>query len=163
VTKLACELLAYAVARSRGLDAVGLRYFTVYGPRQRPDMAFTRLLESLATGTTFTLHGDVSRSFTFVADAVEATVRAMAEGRKGELYNVGGGDESTMTEAIGLAQRIAGRTLALERGPSAPGDMSRTKADGAKAERDLGWRPTTTLEEGMRAQWEWVAARVAAQ
>jgi nucleoside-diphosphate-sugar epimerase len=163
VTKLACEHLAHALARSRGLEAVGLRYFTVYGPRQRPDMAFTRLLESLAAGTTFSLHGDVSRSFTFVADAVEATVLAMEEGRAGEVYNVGGGDEATMTDAIGLAERIADRALALERGPSAPGDMPRTKADVAKAERDLGWRPATALEQGMRAQWEWVAARVAAR
>jgi nucleoside-diphosphate-sugar epimerase len=164
VTKLACEHLAHALARTEGLDAVGLRYFTVYGPRQRPDMAFTRLLEALRSGAAFPLYGDgsASRSFTYVADAVAATIAAMERGRTGEIYNVGGGEEATMAEAIALAERVAERTLELERRESAMGDVRRTKADGTKSERDLGWRPTTPLAEGMRAQWEWVAGRVAA-
>src|SRR5262245_12417444 len=108
VTKLAAEHLAYAHGRTNGLEAVGLRYFTVYGPRQRPDMAFTRLLEALAGGSAFSLYGDgsASRSFTFVEDAVRATVAAMDRGRAGEIYNVGGGDEATMTEAVALAERL---------------------------------------------------------
>ena len=164
VTKLCTEQLAYAHARTAGLDAVGVRYFTVYGPRQRPDMAFTQLLDALAGDGTFRLFGDgsASRSFTFVADAVAATVAALERGRAGELYNVGGGDEATMTEAIALAEAISGRTLSVERRGAAAGDVRRTRADVAKAERELGWRPTTTLADGLQAQWAWVAGRVAA-
>jgi UDP-glucuronate 4-epimerase len=165
VTKLSCEHLAYAHGRSTGLEAVGLRYFTVYGPRQRPDMAFTRLLEALAGGEPFPLFGDgsASRSFTFVDDAVAATVTAMEQGRAGEIYNVGGGEEATMTEAVALAERVADRELALERHRAAAGDVRRTRADVTKAARDLGWLPTTALEDGLRAQWQWVAGRVAAR
>ncbi len=164
VTKLCVEHLAYAHARTTGLEAVGLRYFTVYGPRQRPDMAFTPLLEALAEGTTFRLFGDgsASRSFTFVADAVAGTVAAMARGRPGELLNVGGGEEATMTEAIALAEEIAGRSLSVEQHGPAAGDVRRTRADVEKARRELEWQPGTSLAEGLRAQWAWVAARVAA-
>ena len=164
VTKLCVEHLAYAHARTTGLEAVGLRYFTVYGPRQRPDMAFTPLLEALAEGTSFRLFGDgsASRSFTFVADAVAGTVAAMVRGRPGELYNVGGGEEATMSEAIALAEEIAGRSLSVERLGPAAGDVRRTRADVEKARRELEWQPGTSLAEGLRAQWAWVAARVAA-
>jgi UDP-glucuronate 4-epimerase len=162
VTKLCVEQLAYALARTQGLDAVGVRYFTVYGPRQRPDMAFTRVLEALATGGDFHLSGNASRSFTFVADAVAGTVAAMERGGTGEIYNIGGGEESTMTAAIGLAEGLAGRALRLEHHGSATGDPGRTSADVSKAARELGWRPTTPLAEGLRAQWDWVAGRVAA-
>jgi nucleoside-diphosphate-sugar epimerase len=164
VTKLCVEHLAYAHARTTGLEAVGVRYFTVYGPRQRPDMAFTPMLEALADGEAFRLFGDgsVSRSFTYVADAVSGTVAAMERGAAGELYNVGGGEESSLTDALALAERIAGRDLAVERHGAAVGDVHRTRADVRKARTDLGWAPTTSLADGLRAQWEWVAARVAA-
>jgi UDP-glucuronate 4-epimerase len=164
VTKLCVEHLAFAHFRTTGLDAVGLRYFTVYGPRQRPDMAFTPMLEALAGGTAFRLFGDgsVSRSFTFVADAVAATLAAVEHGRGGEVYNVGGGEESTMADAIVLAEEIAGRSLLVERHGAAVGDVRRTRADVTKARSELGWEPTTGLADGLRAQWEWVAARVAA-
>ena len=164
VTKLCVEHLAYAHSRTTGLDAVGVRYFTVYGPRQRPDMAFTPMLEALADGEAFRLFGDgsVSRSFTYVADAVEGTIAAMDQGRAGEIYNIGGGEESSMTDAIALAERVAGRELAVERHGVAVGDVRRTRADVAKASADLGWAPTTGLADGLRVQWEWVAARVAA-
>ena len=159
ITKLACEQLAHAIGRGQGLDSVLLRYFTVYGPRQRPDMAFTAMLGALARGDSFRLLGDGSaaRSFTYVGDAVAATVAAMERGRSGEVYNVGGGDEATMNEAIALAEAISGRSLDVERLAAATGDVRRTKADVAKAEADLGWSPQTGLEEGMRAQWRWAA------
>jgi UDP-glucuronate 4-epimerase len=162
VTKLCAEHLAYAHARTTGLEAVGVRYFTVYGPRQRPDMAFTRVLEALATGAEFHLSGNVSRSFTFVGDAVAGTLAATERAPAGEIYNIGGGEEATMTDAIALAERIAGRELLVERHGSAIGDPPRTRGDVTKAERELGWSPTTPLADGLRAQWEWVAARVAA-
>ena len=163
VTKLCVEHLAYAHGRTTALDAVGVRYFTVYGPRQRPDMAFTALLEALAHGGSFRLFGDgsASRSFTFVGDAVEATLAAMERGGQGEIYNVGGGDEATVADVIALAEQISGATLSVERHGAATGDVRRTRADVAKAEQELGWRPTTRLEDGLRAQWAWVAGRVA--
>ena len=161
VTKLCVEHLAFAHGRSTGLNAVGLRYFTVYGPRQRPDMAFTPMLEALAAGTPFRLFGDgsVSRSFTYVADAVAGTIAAMTRGRAGEIYNVGGGEEATMSEAIAVAERVAGRELAIERHGAAVGDVRRTRADVAKAGAELGWAPTTGLDKGLLGQWRWVAAR----
>jgi nucleoside-diphosphate-sugar epimerase len=164
VTKLCVEHLAYAHARTNGLDAICVRYFTVYGPRQRPDMAFTPLLEALASRETYRLFGDgsASRSFTFVDDAVAGTIAAMERGRRGETYNVGGGEEGTMRDAIALAEEISGRELVLERHAPAVGDVKRTRADVAKAEAELGWAPTTSLEDGLRTQWAWVAGRVAA-
>ena len=164
VTKLACEQLAYALARTAGLEAVGVRYFTVYGPRQRPDMAFTPMLEALAERRAFRLFGDgsVSRSFTYVGDAVAGTVAAMAGGRAGGLYNIGGGDEATMRDAISLAEEIAGIELELDVLPAARGDVQRTKADVTRAAADFGFAPETGLDTGLRAQWEWAAARVRA-
>jgi nucleoside-diphosphate-sugar epimerase len=165
VTKLACEHLHYAHARASGLEAVGLRYFTVYGPRQRPDMAMTRMLEALADGTLFPLFGDgsASRSFTYVADAVAATIAAMGNGASGAVYNVGGGEEASLVEAIALAERIAGRELRIEANEAAAGDVRRTRADVGKALRELGWAPQTSLADGLAEQWRWVAGRVAAR
>jgi len=160
ITKLACEHLAVAIARARRLDAVVLRYFTVYGPRQRPDMAFTAMLEALAGGERFRLFGDGSaaRSFTYVGDGVAAAVAAMERGRSGEVYNVGGGEEATMNEAIALVEEISGRSLDVERVEAAAGDVTRTKADVSKAGAELNWAPETPLREGLQAQWEWAAA-----
>jgi UDP-glucuronate 4-epimerase len=140
ITKLACENLASAYAKSVGLDVVTLRYFTVYGPRQRPDMAFTRIVNALAEGRPFDLYGDgsVSRSFTFVA-------------------------ETSMRDAIALCERIAGRTLELRTAPVASGDVRRTAADTTRIREQLGWEPTVGLEQGLRAQWLWASARVAAR
>jgi UDP-glucuronate 4-epimerase len=162
ITKLACEQLAGAYGRSFGLDAVGLRYFTVYGPRQRPDMAFARILRALAEGASFELYGDggQSRSFTLVSDAVDATIAAAAA-PPGSIYNVAGGGEATMRDAIALAEEIAGRSLDLRSGPPARGDMRRTKADTSRILAEVGWQATTPLAEGMRTQWEWALARVA--
>ena len=165
ITKLAAEHLARAYGRSFGLDCVTLRYFTVYGPRQRPDMAFARLLAALASDADFELYGDgsISRSFTFVADVVAATAAAMEHGRRGALYNVGGGSEATMAEAIATAERVADRPLNLRRLPETPGDVRRTAPDSTRIRRDLGWEPQVSLEDGLRAQWEWASARVAAR
>jgi UDP-glucuronate 4-epimerase len=165
ITKLACESLASAYAKSVGLDVVTLRYFTVYGPRQRPDMAFTRIVNALAEGRPFDLYGDgsVSRSFTFVADVVAATIAAMERAPEGAVYNVGGGAETSMRDAISLCERIAGRTLELRTAPVASGDVRRTAADTTRIREELGWEPTVGLEQGLREQWLWASARVAAR
>lgn len=164
VTKLACEHLLAAYAAGRGLDWVCLRYFTVFGPRQRPDMAFARLLAALARGVPFDVYGDgrQSRGFTYVADAVAATVAAMERAPAGAVYNVGGGVEATLLEAVAAAERAAGRALQVRFLPPAPGDVRRTAADTSRIRRELGWAPTVSLEEGLAAQWQWASARVGA-
>jgi UDP-glucuronate 4-epimerase len=163
VTKLACEHLARTYARSFGADVVTLRYFTVYGPRQRPDMAFARMIAALGAEEPFELYGDGSRSreFTYVGDAVRATIAALAA-PSGSVFNVGGGSEASMEEAIAVLERVAGKELDVERAPAAAGDMRRTAADTSRIRSELGWSPTTALEDGLRLQWEWAAARVAA-
>jgi UDP-glucuronate 4-epimerase len=162
ITKLSCEHLAYAYARATGLDAIGLRYFTVYGPRQRPDMAFTRMLEAVASGEAFHLYGDgsASRSFTYVEDAVSGTIAAMERGRAGAIYNIGGGEEASMTAVLALLGDIAGRALRIERDAAATGDVRRTSADCTLASKDLGWAASTSLADGLTAHWQWVAERV---
>jgi UDP-glucuronate 4-epimerase len=164
ITKLGCEQLAHAYAQGFGLEAVVLRYFTFYGPRQRPDMALARIVDALARGSSFELYGDglQSRSFTYVADGIEATMAAMERAEAGAVYNVGGGEEATMREAISTLERVSGRTLDLVESPVVAGDVRRTSADVTRIGRDLGWRATTTLEDGLRAQWEWASVRVAA-
>jgi nucleoside-diphosphate-sugar epimerase len=163
ITKLAAEHLARAYERSFGLDLVVLRYFNAFGPRQRPDMAFTRVAFALAQGRPFDLYGDgaQTRGFTYVGDVVEATVLAMDRGRG--LYNVGGGVEASMRDAIALFERISGRQLELREEPPVPGDQRRTRADTTRIRDELGWEPRVSLEDGLSAQWEWASAKVAAQ
>ncbi len=165
ITKLACEHLARAYEQSFGLEVVVLRYFNAYGPRQRPDMAFPRIVSALAEGGPFTLFGDgeQSRSFTYVGDLVAATALAMEQGRAGVVYNVGGGEEATMRETIAQLERISGRTLDLRVEAAVPGDQRRTKADTTLIRDELGWSPTTSLADGLRLQWDWAAGRVAAR
>jgi UDP-glucuronate 4-epimerase len=159
-TKLSCEHLHDTYARVFGLHAVALRYFTVYGPRQRPDMAFARIVDALAHDEEFEVFGDgsQSRSFTYVADVVDATVRAL-DAPDG-VYNVGGGDEATLREALELLEEISGRSLRVSYGPSQAGDMQRTKADTTRIETAVGWQPATPLRDGLAAHWSWASAKV---
>ncbi len=161
ITKLACEHLV----RAYGVDAVTLRYFTVYGPRQRPDMLFRRVCDALRDGTTFEVYGSgaQSRSFTEVGDAVAATIAAMKEAPAGALYNVGGGDEASVVEAIALLERVSGRSLDVRRVDPARGDVARTKADVTRIRDELGWSPRVPLADGLPRMWSWASARVAAR
>jgi nucleoside-diphosphate-sugar epimerase len=163
VTKLACEHLLDAYVRSYDLDAVVLRYFNAFGPRQRPDMAFTRIAFALAAGTRFELYGDgsQSRSWTYVGDVVDATIRAMSQGSG--TYNVGGALEASMNEAIELYEQLAGRTLEVRRTAAVPGDQRRTAADTSRIRSELGWSPAVSLAAGLARQWEWASATVAAR
>ncbi len=163
LTKLGCEHLARAYARGFGLDAVVLRYFTVYGPRQRPDMFLRRVCDRLLDGGPFELYGsgEQSRSFTYVGDAVDATVAAMERAAAGSLYNVGGGEEASVLEAIAALERLAGRRLDVRRVEPAKGDVPRTKADVSRIGADLGWTPATRLEDGLAAMWSWASDTVA--
>ena len=161
ITKLACEQLV----RAYGLDAVVLRYFTVYGPRQRPDMFLRRVCEALVAGTAFEIYGngEQSRSFTEVGDAVGATAVAMERAPAGAVYNVGGGEETSVLAAIALLEQIAGRTLDVRHLDRAAGDVVRTKADVTRIGADLGWQPSATLADGLARMWAWSSARVAAR
>ena len=162
ITKLACEHLADAYRRQFGLDVVVLRYFNAFGPRQRPDMAFTRIVFGLAEATPFELYGDgeQSRSWTYVSDVVAGTIRAM-DGGTG-TYNVGGALEASMNESIALLEALSGRTLAVRRHPAVAGDQKRTKADTSRIRDELGWAPLVSLEDGLARQWAWASARVGA-
>jgi nucleoside-diphosphate-sugar epimerase len=160
VTKLGCEQLHDTYARGFGLRAVALRYFTVYGPRQRPDMAFARIVDALARDEEFEVYGDgsQSRSFTYVADVVDATTRAL-DAEPG-IYNVGGGDEATLRDALAALEEIAERPLRVRYGPAQTGDMQRTKADTSRIEAAVGWQPSTPLRAGLAEHWQWASARV---
>jgi nucleoside-diphosphate-sugar epimerase len=163
ITKVTCEHLARAYARSFGLDAVVLRYFNAFGPRQRPDMAFAKVAAALLGGTPFDLYGDghQTRGWTYVADVVEATVRAMEAGSG--LYNVGGGVEASLRETIAILERLAGRSLEVREHLPVPGDQRRTNADTTLIRAELGWEPRVSLEDGLQAQWEWASSRVVAR
>ena len=154
VTKLSCEHLATAYAESFGLDHVALRYFTAYGPRQRPDMAFSRISQAVAEQTVFPVYGtgDQSRDVTFVADAVSATLAAMEQAPSGAVYNVGGGSETSLNEVISAVERLTGQQLRVRREPAASGDVRRTAADITRAKTELAWQPEMPLEEGLSAQ-----------
>jgi nucleoside-diphosphate-sugar epimerase len=149
------------VYRNRGLAITGLRYFTVYGPRQRPDMAMRRICEALETGARFPLFGDgsQSRDFTFVADAVEATVQAALADVPAEVYNIGGGEEATLAQVISTLEQLAGTPLNLDRRPVQRGDVRRTSADVSLARRNLGWSPSVSLRDGLAAELAWVHGR----
>jgi nucleoside-diphosphate-sugar epimerase len=161
VTKLACESLARTYAECFGLETVLLRYFTVYGPRQRPDMAFARIISALLGGSPFLVYGtgEQSRDFTYVEDAVAATLAAMEGGPAGIVYNVGGGSETTLNDAIALCEELAGKRLEVVHEAIARGDVRRTGADTSLVRAKLGWRPQTSLKDGLASQFE--AARAA--
>ncbi|MGZ4172459.1 MAG: NAD-dependent epimerase/dehydratase family protein [Solirubrobacteraceae bacterium] len=154
VTKLSCEHLAGAYTASAGLDIVCLRYFSVYGPRQRPDMAFARIVSALLESRPFRLlgSGDQVRDFTYVDDVVAASIMAMEQARGGSVYNVGGGTPCSLMEAIELCERLTGCTLALDRRRPARGDPARTVADTTRIGAELGWEPRTSLADGLAAQ-----------
>jgi nucleoside-diphosphate-sugar epimerase len=160
VTKLAAEQLGYLYHVNHGVPATALRYFTVYGPRQRPDMAFHRFIRASLDGTPITLYGDgeQTRDFTFVADAVAATMAAGDRGQPGRAYNVGGGSRVSMNQAIDIIGRVAGRPLAVRRGTAQKGDMRDTYADTTLARADLGFAPSVTLEQGIEAEYRWLSS-----
>jgi UDP-glucuronate 4-epimerase len=158
VTKLAAEHLLLAHHATHGLPVVILRYFSIYGPRQRPDMAYRIFCERLLAGEPITVFGDgeQSRGNTYVGDCVAATVAALSGGRDGEVYNVGGGEELGLNRAIGVLADALGVDPVIEHRPPRPGDQRRTMADVSKAATELGWAPAVAPQDGLVAEAEWV-------
>lgn len=155
MSKLAAEELVELYRRERGIPATVLRYFTVYGPRQRPEMALARFLFAARKGRPVEVFGDGEqvRDMTYVLDAVEATVASL-EAAPG-VYNVGGGTRATVNEMLDIVQRVTGSEVEVRYGPVAAGDVRSTWADSRRAETELGYVSKTSLEDGVTAQVEW--------
>jgi len=158
VSKLAAEQLCYLYYANHRVPAVSLRYFTVYGPRQRPDMGFHRFLSAAMRGEPIAVYGDgeQTRDFTFVHDAVEATVAAAVRGVPGRVYNIGGGSRVSINEVLKMIGGVVGRTPLLAADPAQKGDMRHTFADTWLARMDLGFEPKVGLEQGLTAEYKWL-------
>jgi len=157
VTKLAAENLVSLYAREFGVPAVSLRYFTVFGPRQRPDMAFHRFIKAALNREEIVIYGDgsQSRDFTFIADAIEANLLAAERGEPGQVFNIGGGVQATINHVLELLQSELG-SLHVKRAIRQPGDARHTSADTSKARRLLGFCPRVGLAEGLHQEIEWL-------
>lgn len=160
VTKLAAEQLCHLYFVNHRVPTVSLRYFTVYGPRQRPDMGFNRFFSAVLAGRPLIQYGDglQTRDFTYVADAASATATAAVRGVPGRVYNIGGGSRVSLRDVFDLLGKVTGRPVSIEVQPSQKGDMRDTYADTIRARDDLGFAPSVTLEDGLRAMYRWMEA-----
>jgi UDP-glucose 4-epimerase len=158
VSKLAAEHLCYLYWKNYGVPTIALRYFTVYGPRQRPDMAFHRFLQLLLEDRAIPVYGDgqQTRDFTFVDDIVEANLLAWQTSVVGEAFNIGGGTTVTLQDAIAVCQQVSGKRAKLDIRPVEKGDVRQTLADVSRAKQYLGYEPKVRLREGLEAEWRWV-------
>ncbi len=158
VTKLAAEHLCQLYHANFGLPTISLRYFTVYGPRQRPDMAFHRFIRALLRGEALTLYdnGEQTRDFTFVDDIVTANLLAMRAEASGVVLNIGGGSRVTLNHVLDLLGEITGQPLRIDRQAAQHGDPRHTWADTSAAQALLGYAPRHSLAEGLRAEVDWL-------
>lgn len=158
VTKLAAEHLVQVYRRLHHLPTATLRYFTVYGPRQRPDMAFHRFITAISKGETLPIYGSLeqSRDFTFVTDAVDATVRALtASAVEGQVLNVASGQSVTLSQVLSILSHLAGRELQPSLEAAGPGEMTHTAAAVDRAREWLQFTATVPVAEGLARQWLW--------
>jgi UDP-glucuronate 4-epimerase len=157
VTKLAAEQLCQLYRGAFGVNTVCLRYFTIFGPRQRPDMAFSRFIDAALAGRPLTIIGDgrQSRDFTYVDDGVAATIAAGEKGAPGSVYNVAGGCQATVLEVVEALERVLDRSLERKHVDPVPGDPRKTGADISHARQDLGYEPKVSLEEGLARQLDY--------
>jgi UDP-glucose 4-epimerase len=160
VTKLAAEHLTLLYTRNFGIPAVSVRYFTVYGPRQRPDMAFSRFMQAMTAGEDIEVFGDgeQTREFTYVSDAVDGTIKASTADVVGQTFNLGGGSRVTLNKVLATLEEISGLSVRRQNLPAAPGDPRHTGASINLARERLGWEPRVSLHEGLTQQWEWFRA-----
>jgi nucleoside-diphosphate-sugar epimerase len=159
VTKLAGEHLCQAHAQMFGLPLVVLRYFSVYGPRQRPDMGYYLFIRALLRGESITIFGDGNqvRGNTFVEDCISATMAAV-EAPIGETYNLGGGETASVWDIVHRLEKIVGKSGQIRQEAARPGDQRFTQADTSKLLHHVGWKPTTSLDEGLQRQVDWQKA-----
>jgi UDP-glucose 4-epimerase len=158
VTKAAAEQLCQAYHVAHGIPCVALRYFTVYGPRQRPDMAFSRFIRAALTGQPITIYGDgeQTREFTYIEDVVTATVLAGDVGVPGRVYNIGGGEPVSITQMVALLEDLIGHSLVVRHEDRQAGDARDTAGSAHLAERELGFMPVVSLRSGLAAEYEWL-------
>ncbi len=157
VSKLASENLCYLYHKNFGIPVTSLRYFTVYGPRQRPDMAFHRFIRAILKGEEMTLFGtgEQTRDFTYVSDIVEANILAMKSNLSGETFNIGGGSRISVNETISIIEHIIGKKAKIRHKESQRGDMKHTAADITKA-MGIGYKPQVGIERGLEEQIRWL-------
>jgi nucleoside-diphosphate-sugar epimerase len=157
ITKLACEKLVLAHVETSGLPATIIRYFSIYGPRQRPDMAYHRFIEAMSDGEPITVFGDgeQTRSNTYIGDAVRGTIAALERGEVGGIYNIGGGRTISLNEAIAIIAGHLGVQPIIRTEPARPGDQRHTSADIGRARARLGYEPTTDPHVGLGHQVAW--------
>lgn len=158
VTKLAAEHLTQLYTKNFAIPAVSLRYFTVYGPRQRPDMAFTRFMQAITDGEDIKVFGDgeQTREFTYVSDAVDATIKASTADVVGQVFNIGGGSRATVNQVLAHLEEISGIKVRRQNLAASPGDPRHTGASINLARERLGWEPRISLHEGLAKQWQWL-------
>ncbi|MFB6345013.1 MAG: GDP-mannose 4,6-dehydratase [bacterium] len=158
VTKLAAENLGMLYHRNFGLNVTALRFFTVYGPRQRPDMAFSRFLTWVKRGQPITVYGDGSqtRDFSYVEDVVRALETAYRSDSWGDIFNVGGGNRVSINEIIELLEEVTGKKVHRRQEPMPEGDVPHTDADTGRIKDSLGWSPEVSLRQGLSNQWDWI-------
>ena len=159
ITKLAAERLCSLYYHNFGVPATMLRYFTVYGPRQRPDMAFHIFFKSILRGEAISIYGDgqQTRDFTFISDCIAANLAAAKVPEAvGEIFNIGGGSRVALAEVIHTMENIVDRPIRINYLESSRGDARDTSADVSKAQKILGYQAQVSLREGLRQEWEWV-------
>ena len=161
VTKLAAEHLALAYWRDSGIPSTVLRYFSVYGPGQRPDMAYRKFITQALAGHPITLYGtgEQSRTNTYISDCVEATISALALAMPGEIYNISGSEQRTINEALAIIESLTNHPLTIIREPATRGDQLETRGDSGKAREQLGLKDSVNLESGLENQWKWLLER----
>lgn len=160
VTKLAAEHLAVLYTRNFAVPTASLRYFTVYGPRQRPDMAFHKFLKAAFAGEEISVYGDgtQTRDFTYVSDAVEANVRAAASAPPGAVLNIGGGSRVSVREVLTMVEELVGKPVRVRYLETQHGDMKDTVADTTRARELIGYRPLVSLRDGLARERDWIGA-----
>jgi UDP-glucose 4-epimerase len=157
VTKLAAEHLTHLYTRNYGIPVVSVRYFTVYGPRQRPDMAFYRFMQAISAGASIEVFGDgeQTRDLTYISDAVEGTVKASTADVIGQVFNLGGGSRVTVNQVLSILEETSEAKIRRRNLPATPGDPRHTGASITLARERLGWEPRVSLREGLTKQWHW--------
>jgi UDP-glucose 4-epimerase len=159
ITKLAAERLCGLYYRNFDVPFVALRYFTVYGPRQRPDMAFHKFFKSILNSEAISIYGDglQTRDFTFISDAIAANLAAArASGAVGEIFNIGGGSRVVLKQVLDMMEEIASQPIKRNHIEKAIGDARHTAADVSKAKKILGYQPRVSLREGLMQEWQWI-------